>query len=110
MKVVLPDNTKIYLPGNNTYDERLQIVEDVLARCGNYYVETWDLQRTRTTLDILATYLSRAKEFRTENPSPVLSRRKQRDLDRGTDKCIPFSHLSNTWKIMFGLIDGDEVQ
>lgn len=104
MKLILPDRTSVQLQGGKTYKERIQIIEELLDKHGKYYIETFDLPRTRIVLDVIANYLSRASDFK-EQEYPVLSRRKQRDLECGTYDCIPFSQLSRQWRVSLGLVD-----
>lgn len=105
MRLILPDGAKIYLEGNIPYAERVKKVNEILADYEDHFASAWDTKRTKVCLDILATYLSRAKDFREGNSNPTLSTRKQAALDQGDSKCAPFSSLPIKLQQEIGIVD-----
>lgn len=108
MKVILPDYSEVYLPGNTPYQERLKKVNDILDEHEKTLIECWDLNKTRTCLSILADYLCRSPEFKQSKEYPTLGVGRQARLDKGDSRCIPFSTLPVRWQSMLGLVDISE--
>jgi hypothetical protein len=110
MRLILPDSKKVYLPGNLTYAERVEIVNQYLKEYEDYFTERWDNEKTRVCLDVMATYLARSKEFK---DSGILSANRQAELDQPKQrakKYSVFSELSTKQQSALGLIDPDDAE
>lgn len=104
MKVLLPNNEKVILPGSITYEERLKLVKDILYKHEAYFIETWDTRKTKTCLDMLGYYLSRASDFKDEE-YPTASTRESAVLSgkRKSKHYVNFSDLNNKQQYVLGL-------
>ncbi len=105
LNLILPNNKKIKLPGGKTYQERLDIINGILAEYEDVFSEYWESSRTKTSLNIMADYLSRSKEFRENNPNPTLGANRKQRLYKGDKDMIPFSSLHKQTKELLGLED-----
>lgn len=95
----------MYLEGNISYEDRVKKVNEILVTYEEHFASAWDTKKTKVCLDILATYLSRAKDFNEGNNNPTLSTRKQAALDKGDPKCTPFSSLPLKLQQEIGIVD-----
>lgn len=105
MKVVMPDGKAVYLPGGKSYEERKQIVDELLIQHDQYFSNHFDSPKARTCLDMLTTYMARAKEFRKGNKHKVLGSDKGRKLYGGErdEYNLLFDDLPQKDKLSIGL-------
>jgi hypothetical protein len=104
----MPDSKKVNLPGNLTYQERIEIVSKLIEEYYEYFTERWENTRTMVCLDVMATYLSQSKEFK---DGSTLSYRKKHELENPQDRKSPyalFSELSLKQQASMGLVDVSE--
>lgn len=103
MKITLPDNKSTYLPGGKTYEQRKVIVEGICNKYDDYFTKHFDSRKTETILGMLATYLSRAKEFKQNNDHPVLGSDHTKRLYVYDDRTMLFSAMNDGLKWQLGL-------
>lgn len=97
------------LPGGKTYEERNKIINDILAEYEEYFLASWESPRTKKILEMMGTYLSRAKEFRKDMTHPTLGANREGKLYGGDTKFIPFTYLHKEIKDMLGLDNKDDI-
>lgn len=104
MRVIMPDGKQIYLEGGLSYEERRQVVDDLCNEYSDYFSLHFDSPKTRTCLDMLTSYMARAKEFKPRQ-NGVLGSLKARRLYGGEydEYNILFDDLSKKDKAKIGL-------
>lgn len=110
MRLVLPyNNETVYLPGGKTYEERIEIVNDIINKYDDYINTYWEYPRVQSMLDIMGDYLARSKEFKENNKAPVLGVHRKRKLYKGDKNNLPFSSLYREYREQLGLDDKDDI-
>jgi len=110
MKLLLPNNKKIYLPDNASLEERKEKVNEILNEWEDYFRKAWHSSKTKIALHVLASYLcwgyhkdkNAEKGKRTEDKY-VWSNQKEKKVKYGDGVTILFSDLSMKDKIRLGV-------
>lgn len=109
MRLRLPNNDTIILPGKLNYAERLELVNDVLEKHNNYFTDAWETDRVKTCLHMLTSYLSRAKDFKDkEYPTASINESAILDGRRKSKHYTRFSDLRLKDQYQLGLKDSQE--
>lgn len=102
MKLKLPNDKEIILDINLSIEEKKKIVNNILKEYEKYFYKTWDVQKTKITLDILGSYLCHKKGKRDDE---ILTRKRFGQMAYGGSKTIPFSCLTNEQQNLLGIIE-----
>lgn len=103
-------NDKYVLDATLPSDEKLELVTTLLQRqlefhnrtmsIEEYFQFTWNNKDTKKAIDLIAYYLTKEDKDLT-----TLSRKKMKEISRGSDRHIVFSAMSITQLIELGLDD-----
>lgn len=109
MKIQLPNREKLTLDENLSLEEKVSLVEDLLAEWDESIRGNWDSDSTRYFLDNLANYIiwHKEEEVKNKEDKDVLSIWKVEKMEgKRKANSLPFSSLSVAQKEMMGL-DGE---
>ena len=106
MKLLLPNDEKIYLPDDASLEDRKAKVKEILNKWEDYFRESWYTSKTKYALHLLASYLCWGYHKEKENGKEdkyVWSRRKEKKVKYGDGITTLFSDLSMKDKIQLGI-------
>jgi hypothetical protein len=107
VKLRLPNDEVIILDTKLDYNNRREVVENILKEWKDHFEETWSLNKTKVCLEILSNYLCNVKEEEDRNKEDkyVLSSTKIKKMIRGDSKTTNFSNLPKEHQQLIGLVD-----
>lgn len=110
MQLLLPNGNKVFLDKSLDYAERVKVVESILSDWEEHFRKTWDMNKTKISLDVLSTYLvvTKEEEDRTKEDKFIMSPTKMRKMLRGDPKKTNFSDLTYEQRLGLGMIGLDE--
>ena len=101
---------KYQLDANIPVEDKLIAVNEILQTkmvfmelemsVEEYFLQTWDNPNTKKAMDLLSYYLTKVTYDKT-----TLSRKKMKEISRGSDRHVPFSSLGIEHQQQFGLQD-----
>ncbi len=107
MKILLP-HRQVSLDSSLTVEEKKKVVETLLAEeiefhsetmtLEEYLVYTWNKPKSKVIMDMFTYYLTKE-----EKNLEILSHKKEKEMNKGTDKYTHFDNLSEENKQALGL-------
>lgn len=102
MKLLTLDHQTIDLDTSLPFGERLLIFNQIYDRYKDTIEKSWTQRRTEIFLDVLCNYLY-PLDTSNRTDKLLLSKRKYREMVRGTEKYVNFSNMSPEDKILLGI-------
>ena len=105
-------NEKYQLETGIHIEDRIELIQSLLQQTlefqnmtmsvEDYFHYTWDNPNTIKAMDMIAYYLTKVEQDLT-----VLSRKRMKEISRGSDRHVTFGSLGLEQQIRFGLQDTD---
>ena len=110
MKLIMPNNQRLFLPDHIPLEEKIEIVNGILKEWEDYFRLAWHSPKTKFCLHSLGSYLcwgyhrdkNRAENSRIEDKY-VWSKKKEKRVEYGDGITFNFSDLSMEDKITLGV-------
>lgn len=110
MKLKLPNGDSIKLDTSLPLEERMRVVNEILAEWNDYFESSWELRKTKVCLEVLSNYLTMVKDGKKKNKEDkyIMSATKIKHMTRGSSKSANFSNLPQEQRVLLGLVDYSE--